>query len=184
MRVRGRPLVQKVLSTIANAAIAFAHHPARTGGSLYRALREFDMLQEASDEQLRSVSRYVIAKKYITVRHSRESASITISSKGAKLIQSAAILSLRPQKQVVWDGKWRIVLFDIPNRMKHTRDAFAATLKRLEFLSLQKSVFLCPYPCAEELEAIADYYGINDCVVVIVSERFRGDRTYKAAFGI
>ncbi len=42
----------------------------------------------------------------------------------------------------VWDGKWRIVMFDIPETNKKTRDILRSRLKVWEFQQLQKSVWI------------------------------------------
>lgn len=39
-----------------------------------------------------------------------------------------------------WDGKWRVVVFDIPNRLKPAREAMGETLRRMGFVQLQESV--------------------------------------------
>jgi len=186
MKVRKRRvLLYKVLTTLANASIALAKHPARTSGSLYRAMREFDALQEASDEQLRSVSRYIIGKKHITIRkRSGGLSDIILTENGKKAMQAGAIRALRPLKQNMWDRKWRIVIFDIPNYSKASRDAFAAALKRLGFLPVQKSVFMCPYPCEEELEVVADFYGVSGNVDIITAERITKEEEWRRIFGL
>jgi DNA-binding transcriptional regulator PaaX len=44
-----------------------------------------------------------------------------------------------------WDGKWRLVLFDIPERIRGRRDFLRKELEDLGFHQLQKSVCLTPY---------------------------------------
>lgn len=63
-----------------------------------------------------------------------------------------------------WDKKWRIVLFDIPESKKHIRDALRKKLKNLGFLEFQKSVFIYPYPCQDEINFIINFFDIEDCV--------------------
>ncbi len=184
MKIQRRGLIlEKVLSTLANATIALAKNPGRTTGSLYRAMREFESLQQISDEQLHNVAKYIVGKKYITLRkNSRGRAEIVLTENGKKSYQSAAIRNLKPPTQEPWDRKWRIVLFDIPNYSKRARDAFAATLKRLGFLPMQKSVFLCPYPCEEELEVVADFFGVSDNIDIIVADRLTREDVWLMAF--
>ena len=177
-------LLEKTLNAIGNAVIAISRHPARNSLSVYRAIRDFKDLQDASKRQLQSISRYAVRKKYITVRKSEDSAEIEVTEAGKKLMQRRALHSLKPKRQKTWDGKWRIVMFDVPNHSKKARDAFAATLKRLGFEHFQKSVFLCPYPCEEELEIVADYYDIADCVEVVIAERITHEDSFKRLFGL
>src|SRR3989344_7059632 len=49
------------------------------------------------------------------------------------------------QKQQKWDGKWRLVIFDIPENKRELRDKFRTLLKKNNFYKLQHSVFFHPY---------------------------------------
>ncbi len=48
-----------------------------------------------------------------------------------------------------WDGKWRIIMFDIPEKMREKRDWLRNQLSNLEYKSLQKSVFIGKQPLEE-----------------------------------
>jgi phenylacetic acid degradation operon negative regulatory protein len=69
-----------------------------------------------------------------------------------------------------WDGKWRIVLFDIPREREKQRHVFRAKLKSMGFQMLQKSVFAIPYPCEEELARICKHLKLTPYVEVITAE--------------
>ena len=45
-----------------------------------------------------------------------------------------------------WDGKWRLVMFDIPEGAKDKRQVFRRLLKSNGFYKLQASVYINPYP--------------------------------------
>lgn len=60
-----------------------------------------------------------------------------------------------------WDRKWRIVIFDIPESYRRGRDALRGKLKELGFLQLQKSVWIHPYPCEDEIDFIAQIFGVD-----------------------
>ncbi len=44
-----------------------------------------------------------------------------------------------------WDGKWRIVLFDVPESKRPIRDYLRGVLKRLGFREFQRSMWVWPY---------------------------------------
>ena len=174
----------KILDTLANAAVAYSRHPGRNSLNVYRAMRDFRALQEMSDRQLRTMSRYVITKKYIVITKNASGARIEVTEKGKRYLEREALATLKPKRLSRWDRKWRIVMFDIPDAKKSARDAFAGTLKRFEFERLQKSVFISPYPCEEELQAVADYYGISEDIDIIIAESFGKEAQYKKLFKI
>jgi phenylacetic acid degradation operon negative regulatory protein len=71
---------------------------------------------------------------------------------------------------IPWDGKWRIVMFDIPQKYERQRHLFRAKLKTLGFQMIQKSVFVIPYPCEQELSRVCHSLKLLDHVDVIVAE--------------
>lgn len=49
-------------------------------------------------------------------------------------------------KPAVWDGKWRLMIFDIPEDAKIQRNKLRKLLKQHQFFKLQASVYISPYP--------------------------------------
>lgn len=59
----------------------------------------------------------------------------------------ALMLNARLAPQVgVWDGKWRMVMFDIPEESHKKRDQLRSLLKLHGFYKLQASTYINPYP--------------------------------------
>ncbi len=67
-------------------------------------------------------------------------------------------------KQKDWDGKWRFIIFDIPEKFRVGRNALREKIKKLGFYELQKSIFIFPYECSNETEFIVEFFGINKYV--------------------
>jgi len=90
--------------------------------------------------------------------------TIELSDKGKnKLLQyNFEELSLKRKR----DGKLRVVIFDIPNTKKLSRDVLRRKLKELGFIKIQESVFLTPYICQDELEFIINYLNLTDHVML------------------
>ena len=81
-----------------------------------------------------------------------------------------------------WDKKWRVVMFDIPERLKKVRDTLRYQLKRLGFLELQKSVFVLPFECRNELEYIIGFYSIKRYVRFIEAYKIDNELDLKDRF--
>lgn len=73
-------------------------------------------------------------------------------------------------KNKKWDRKWRVIIFDIPNSMNRERNWLRSRLKTLGFHSIQKSVFVLPYECEEELGDLCSNIGVSDYVDIITAE--------------
>lgn len=83
-----------------------------------------------------------------------------------------------------WDGKWRLIIYDVPERKKAEREIFRGFLKRLKAYQLQKSVYLTPYKCDEEIEYVRTYFGIGAEVIYLTIEKLENDTAYRQYFGL
>lgn len=64
------------------------------------------------------------------------------------------------------DGKWRLIIFDIPDEKKNARDSFRRKLIQLGSVKLQESVFACAYPCKKEIDFLCHFLEISDFVTI------------------
>lgn len=69
-----------------------------------------------------------------------------------------------------WDGKWRIVFFDIPEKRRLARDLLRLKLKAWGFVLWQKSVWVTKKNCTKLLRDFIKQVGIKDWVMVIESD--------------
>ena len=75
-------------------------------------------------------------------------------------------LKLRMAKPKRWDGKWRIIIFDVPEKLRGKRDLLRKELNNFGFTQLQRSVWAYPYPLPKEFVELWDNAGIlKYCVV-------------------
>ncbi len=87
---------------------------------------------------------------------------ISLTEKGRKKAGWLQIDSLKIKRPKKWDGKWRIVIFDIAQLKKMYREAFRGKLKELGFRPLQKSVWIHPFDCQDEIELLKDFFGLSE----------------------
>lgn len=60
-------------------------------------------------------------------------------------------VSLFKYEQQPWDGYWRMVIFDIPEKNKSLRNTLRQKLVSLGFGQWQKSIYITPFPLEEEV---------------------------------
>ncbi len=82
-----------------------------------------------------------------------------------------------------WDKKWRLVLFDVPEQKRRIRDALRRKLKELGFLEFQKSVFIVPYPCEDEINFIINFFDIAEFVFYLEAP-LKSDTLFRAHFKV
>ncbi len=74
---------------------------------------------------------------------------IELTSKGYRVIETVYANEYRIPEPAFWDGKWRVVMFDIREKRRKARAQLRALLRGAGFLRLQDSVWVYPYPCDE-----------------------------------
>jgi len=87
-------------------------------------------------------------------------------------------------KKEKWDGKWRMVIFDIPNECSKGRKAFVYRLKTGGFYELQKSIFLYPYDCKKEIDAFVKLFKLEKYVRFGLLDFIDNQDRIKIRFGI
>lgn len=106
-----------------------------------------------------------------------------LTSKGrAEIIKVILQKKLQEKK---WDGKWRVIIFDIPEMRRRDRDFLRRELKWIGFIELQKSVWVFPYNTEEEIIALLRLWELEfkGDIRFLVAERISGEETLRKQFG-
>ena len=109
--------------------------------------------------QLRN-SAYYLKKRGLVefVKEDNKSVTVKITSNGKKYLKTFDIDNMALNHPAVWDQKWRLVIFDIPEKDKKAREALRRKLKDLNFVRLQDSVWVTPYPCEDEIRFLREIF--------------------------
>jgi len=83
--------------------------------------------------------------------------------------EEAVWASLRVEEKE-WDGRWRLVIFDIPEKRRIARDLLRQKLKAFGFIKWQKSVWASKKNCTKPLRDYIKKVGITDWVMVLESD--------------
>lgn len=74
--------------------------------------------------------------------------------------------------------------YDIPTENNGARDMIRNILKSLNFLQIQKSVYLYPYDCEEIIEYIRQIYKISENVSLLIAGSLEEEEAYKEYFDL
>lgn len=107
---------------------------------------------------------------------------LTLSGKRWLLKYTLAELTI--PKPAKWDGRWRMVMYDVSRQKASQRTLFRVTLKQLGFFNLQESVWLHPYPCEKEIHFLRDFCGMGENVIYIIAHKIENDGVYRTHFGL
>ena len=81
-----------------------------------------------------------------------------------------------------WNGRWRVVIFDVPERRRKTRDRLRFLMHELGFVRLQDSVWVFPYDCEEFVTLLKAELKIGSAVLYMVVEEIENDKHLREHF--
>lgn len=70
-----------------------------------------------------------------------------------------------------WDGKWRIVIFDIDEKHRRLRDNVRSKLRQLGFGLWQRSIWLTPFDVADDMNRFLETLDLKGTVEVLEAKR-------------
>lgn len=108
---------------------------------------------------------------------------VTLTEKGRITIETIYASEYRIPEPAFWDGKWRIVMFDIREKRRAARSRLRLLLSGAGFLRLQDSVWVYPYPCDEFIGLIRAHLksGTGE-MLSFVAEALESDRRLREHF--
>ncbi len=96
-------------------------------------------------------------------RNYNGSVIISLTEKGKLRALNIRFRRLNNKKEK-WDGKWRMVAFDVPDELKKGREALYYRMRIGGFYKLQESLFLYPHDCRKEIEDFTGLFKLKKCV--------------------
>ena len=81
-----------------------------------------------------------------------------------------------------WDGKWRLVIFDIPERIRGRRDFLRRELNSFGFHQLQKSVWVIPHPLPDGFSELTSELALGKHFRVVTADHIRDDDDLRNVF--
>ncbi|MFZ2303795.1 MAG: hypothetical protein WAV98_03350 [Minisyncoccia bacterium] len=109
---------------------------------------------------------------------------VELTSQGKKKVLDYDLENMQLETKKKWDGKWRIVMFDIPQTKKKARDAVSYKIKEIGMYPIQKSVFVFPHPCKDEIDFVGGIFGVRENIIYIEATHIDGAEKVKRHFKI
>ncbi len=110
--------------------------------------------------------------------------TLALTQKGKLRELTYNIEEMEIQKPSAWDGQWRLIIYDITKFKKREADMLRRVLTKLNMHRLQKSVYLYPYPCKNELEFLRHYFNVPEAVLYLIVSRIEHDEAFRRYFGL
>jgi len=109
---------------------------------------------------------------------------LRISRDGKEKLLSFLMEHIHPKMKNKWDKKWRIILYDIDFKKRNEQQAIRRALKNLGFRQMQKSVYISPFPCDDEVGVIRSFFGLGNDIKYMVVDKISDDTSIRQMFGL
>ena len=115
----------------------------------------------------------------------RRGKALSITEHGADALGQAIDKTARLlKKNAPWDHRWRMVVFDIPEKYRRLRNQVRTILKRVGFIQLQQSVWIFPHECEEFVQFIQRESQLAPHILYGVLEKIEGEKELMRRFRI
>lgn len=138
--------------------------------------------KNTKDRQRIKQSLYRMENRGFIKINRKNNRKILVTQKGRKYFQKHILNSLVIKKPSRWDGRWRVILFDIPEHKRNARNSLSRKLKELGLYRFQKSAFVFPYECKKEIDFIINHFGIQKYVQYLVVQKIDSEKKLKKHF--
>ncbi len=81
-----------------------------------------------------------------------------------------------------WDGLWRVVIFDVWERRRKTRDRLRMLLVETGFVRLQDSVWIYPYECEEFIAYARIELKLGTGLLYIIAQGIENEQKLRSIF--
>ena len=127
---------------------------------------------------------YLKDKGYVVLAEKEGKKFARLTEKGKRKLAQYQRHEISFKKPKQWDGKWRVVIFDIKEKRRGVRNKLRAELQNIGFVRLQHSVWVFPYECEEFLIMLKADVRIGKDVLYLVSEHVENDAHLKKIFNL
>ncbi|MBI2121580.1 MAG: hypothetical protein HYT98_00505 [Candidatus Sungbacteria bacterium] len=175
------PTAQKViLLLLGGLALGLSGSPNRYKRVLKSISRDWKQIERRN--LYRGIRQLYESRLVNYVENKDGTVSVVLNRDGRKVALKYKIGEMKILKPPRWDYKWRVVLFDIPQTQAKLRDALRQRFKQLGLIEFQKSVFIHPYECRNEIDFVIELYNARRFVRFIEATKVDNELHLKNKF--
>jgi hypothetical protein len=174
-----------ILASLAIGGMVFAGAAAP---AIFSATKKLRRSKHYSKKQFRNSFYKLKNRKLIEIiQEGDEAFRVQLTNKGQKRVREFCFEALEIKEPKNWDKKWRVLIFDIPTKPKiynQAREALRNKIKDLGFYQMQKSTWVFPYECEDEILFIAELFQVQKHIEILTVEKLLHEDRLKKTFGL
>ena len=126
----------------------------------------------------------LIAGGFVQFEKTDRGTFLRLTPKGEKCIDILDRHDYKLKKPGKWDGKWRIITFDIKEKRRGLRSRVRDTLSKIGFVRLQNSVWVYPYDCEDLMILLKADFKIGKDMLYVIADKIEYDLPLRKQFGL
>jgi DNA-binding transcriptional regulator PaaX len=115
---------------------------------------------------------------------SYQKGNLSLTKKGERELRLMELRSYEVKKPKKWDKKWRVLIFDIPEKRRSLRSQVRVILSSIGFIRLQDSVWAYPYDCEDTITLLKADLNIGKDLLYLIVDSIENDTPYRKHFGL
>lgn len=143
-------------------------------GSLIRLLEEFGHNEQSVRAAISRMSR----QGWVQSRREGNKSFYSLTTRGKKRMDEAAVRIFKLKTQP-WDGKWRILIYTIPEEKRKIRDELRQELVWSGFGTISNSCWISPNDLEKQVYDLIEKYEIKEYVDFFVSDHVGPESDHK-----
>lgn len=133
--------------------------------------------------QAKSALGRLVAKGCVVFIEKGDKRYARITEKGKRVLQMEKEQE-KAAKKKKWDKRWRVVIFDIPERRRSIRVRLRRFMDEYGFVRLQDSVWIYPYDCEDLIALAKANFRIGADVLYMIVEKLEHDKHLREHFAL
>ena len=109
---------------------------------------------------------------------------LSLTEKGEEKLKSYELSEYKLIIPRIWDQKWRLLIFDIPEHRKSLRDKIRNTLRSIGFKRVQDSVWIFPYDCEELVALLKADFKVGKDLLYMVVDKIENDKLFRNYYNL
>lgn len=107
-----------------------------------------------------------------------------LTESGERKLRQLELKGYKLDRSRKWDKKWRVVVFDIPEKKKKARDQIRRLFITAGLLRLQDSVWVYPYDCEDIIGLLKTDFGVGKDLLYMIVDEIENDRHLREEFNL
>ena len=166
-------MIMEILGSGSDVTMAFL----MSGKSTRALFRNYRTLRSSRTAQkIRQSVAALEKRRLVNMREKNGESHIILTDEGKRRLLKYDLDHMHLARQKNWDGKWHIVIFDIPEKYGKARRALSWKIRQMGAFSMQKSVFIYPFFWRDEIDFVTEFFHVSPYVRYIEAFQVEGEK--------